>query len=357
MPVEHPSYKQVAEAMPQQVWTARPDGIIDYINERVVDYYGRAREELLEAGWISVVHPEDRDQAIVLWQQALATGSFYEVEYRVRRASDGEYRWHLGRAVPIRDAAGQIEHWVGTTTDIHDRKLAEEEARRANQAKSTFLAHMSHELRTPLNSVIGFSDLLDTELSDQGLDDLSAYAQRIRRSSENLLSMINELLDFAKIEAGRMELVLEEFSIADMVRDAAETARPLVERNRNRLEISCNGAGSLRSDKTKLRQCLLNLLSNAAKFTSEGTIRVAVSRDPDYLTFTVSDTGHGMAPEQAAKLFEPFSQVHKGSAEGGTGLGLAITRRFCKLMGGEISVESVAGEGTVFSIRIPGSGG
>jgi PAS domain S-box-containing protein len=112
--------------MPQQVWTARPDGVIDYINERVVDYYGRTREELLEAGWISVVHPDDRDQAIALWQQALAAGAFYEVEYRVRRASDGEYRWHIGRAVPVHDAEGRIEHWVGTTTDIHDQKLAEE---------------------------------------------------------------------------------------------------------------------------------------------------------------------------------------------------------------------------------------
>jgi signal transduction histidine kinase len=172
---------------------------------------------------------------------------------------------------------------------------------------------MSHELRTPLNSVIGFSDLLETELSDQGLDDLSAYAQRIRRSSEGLLAMINELLDFAKIEAGRMDLVVEDFSIAELVNDAAETARPLVERNRNRLEIACDGLGSLLSDKTKLRQCLLNLLSNAAKFTQEGVIRLEARRIPDYVIFSVSGTGRGMAPEQAAKLFEPFSQVHRAT--------------------------------------------
>jgi len=363
MPEKSPplSYRQVAEAMPQQVWTARPDGIVDYINERAVDYYGRTRQKLLDDGWLSVVHPDDREQAVNLWMEALAAGVFFEVEYRVRRALDGEYRWHIGRAVPVYDANGQVEHWICTTTDIHDRKLAEEEARQAsrtahaaNQAKSTFLAHMSHELRTPLNSVIGFSDLLESELTERGMDDLAVYAQRVRRSSEHLLAMIDEMLDLAKIEAGRMELALEEFEIGTVVRDAADTASPLVERNRNRLEVTCApGLGSMKSDKTKLRQCLLNLLSNAAKFTRDGVIRMEAFRTAEDIVFRVADAGRGMTPEQSAKLFEPFTQVHSGAAEGGTGLGLAITRRFCGLMGGEISLESTVGEGSTFTIRLP----
>jgi len=186
------------------------------------------------------------------------------------------------------------------------------------------------------------------------MDDLAVYSQRVRRSSEQLLAMIDELLDLARIEAGRMEPALEEFEIDTVVRDAAGTASPLVERNRNRLEVICApGLGSMKADKTKLRQCLLNLLSNAAKFTRDGVIRMEAFRTAENILFRVADTGRGMTPEQSAKLFEPFTQVHSGAAEGGTGLGLAITRRFCGLMGGEISLESEVGKGSTFTIRLP----
>jgi signal transduction histidine kinase len=168
-----------------------------------------------------------------------------------------------------------------------------------------------------------------------------------------LLGIINELLDLAKIESGRMALYIEEFEIASVVNNAVDTAYPLTQKNANRLEKACaTDLGTMKSDMGKVRQCLLNLLSNAAKFTKQGVVRLEARRDGDAVLFVVSDTGSGMTPHQVRRLFEPFTQVHTGSAPGGTGLGLAITRRFCQMLGGEVTVESEPGVGSGFSIRL-----
>jgi PAS domain S-box-containing protein len=233
-------------------------------------------------------------------------------------------------------------------------------AEAANQAKSTFLANMSHELRTPLNAIIGYSEMLMEDAGDQGLDGFVADLKKIHASGKHLLSLINDVLDLSKIEAGRMDLYLEAFEVAGMLQNVVSTVQPLVATNANSLELLVGAdLGAMRADLTKVRQSLLNLISNAAKFTEHGVITLAAARDlsdgVDWITFRVSDTGIGMTPEQLEKLFQAFSQADASVSRryGGTGLGLALSRRFCQMMGGEITVESTYGVGSTFTIRLP----
>ncbi|MEK7784370.1 MAG: ATP-binding protein, partial [Chloroflexota bacterium] len=224
---------------------------------------------------------------------------------------------------------------------------ARDEALRANQAKSGFLAKMSHELRTPLNAILGYADLLQEEAGDANQPDLIPDIQKINLAGKQLLALINDILDLSKIEAGRMELYLETFDIASIIHDAAETIEPLAQKNGNVLEIQAtDDLGAMRADATKVRQALLNLLSNANKFTQNGTIVIKAVRElaadgndsqeqTERVVFNVTDTGIGMTPDQVARLFEEFSQAEASTTRqyGGTGLGLAISKRLCQMMG------------------------
>jgi signal transduction histidine kinase len=227
----------------------------------------------------------------------------------------------------------------------------------ASQHKSTFLANMSHELRTPLNAIIGYSEMLQEEAEDLDADAFLPDLHRINAAGKHLLGLINDILDLSKIEAGRMDLYLETFSVKDLVRDVVSIVQPLVDKNGNTLVASCpDDLGMMQADQTKVRQALFNLLSNAAKFTDHGTISLTVvRRHDDWITFAVSDTGIGMTEEQLGRLFEAFNQAEAStrSRYGGTGLGLAISRHFCRLMGGDLTVESVHGEGSTFTVRLP----
>jgi signal transduction histidine kinase len=227
----------------------------------------------------------------------------------------------------------------------------------ASRHKSQFLANMSHELRTPLNAIIGYSEMLQEEVEDAGEEAYLPDLQRINAAGKHLLGLINDILDLSKIEAGRMDLFLEDFEVGQLVGGVESIVKPLMDKNGNSLVISwTDDAGTMHADLTKVRQTLFNLLSNAAKFTDHGTISLTVEREPDdWLTFAVSDTGIGMTEEQLGRLFEAFSQAEAStrSQYGGTGLGLAISRHFCRLMGGDLTVESVHGEGSTFTVRLP----
>jgi CheY-like chemotaxis protein/nitrogen-specific signal transduction histidine kinase len=230
----------------------------------------------------------------------------------------------------------------------------------ASQHKSQFLANMSHELRTPLNAIIGYSEMLQEEVAELGQEDFLPDLQKINAAGKHLLALINDILDLSKIEAGRMDLYLESFDIVPMLCDVVTTVKPLVEKNANTLAVHhAADLGAMRADLTKVRQALFNLLSNACKFTMQGTITLEVGRDTvagaAWLTFRVSDTGIGMTPEQMGKLFQAFTQAETSTTRqyGGTGLGLAISRHFCQMMGGDISVESALGQGSTFTIRLP----
>ena len=235
-------------------------------------------------------------------------------------------------------------------------EAAKEAAEEANRAKSTFLANMSHELRTPLSAVIGYSELLEEEAEEMGAESMLADLGRVKGNARHLLGLINDVLDLSKVEADRMEVFVEDFDVASFVRDAAATVEPLVRRKSNTLVLDfADGLGAMRSDAVKLRQCLFNLLGNAAKFTEEGRIVLRARREADWLAFAVEDTGIGMTPDQLGRLFQRFTQADESTTRkfGGTGLGLALSRAFARLLGGDIDVESEVGRGTIFTLRVP----
>ncbi|HEX8429836.1 MAG TPA: response regulator [Longimicrobium sp.] len=251
--------------------------------------------------------------------------------------------------------------------DVTERRRAEEEvaeareaAEAANRSKSQFLANMSHELRTPLNAILGYSEMLQEEAAEENLESFDVDLGRINSAGKHLLALINDILDLSKIEAGKMELFVERFDLAELVDEVASTVQPMVHKNKNTLKVvRAAGLGEMRADQMKVRQTLYNLLSNAVKFTEGGTITLNADRQlmdgSEWIVFRVADTGIGLSDEQLSKLFLDFSQADASTTRrfGGTGLGLALTRRFCQMMGGDVSVQSVLGEGSVFTIKLP----
>ncbi|MER2265550.1 response regulator [Methylobacterium oxalidis] len=356
-------FRSLIEASAAIVWTADPDGALHPRQSAWTRFTGQEEGAYAGLGFLDAVHPDDRGHTRAAWAHAVRTLTPYETEHRLLRR-DGAYRYMGVRAVPLLDADGRLREWVGTHSDITERKEAEaqiaaakEAAEEANRAKSQFLANMSHELRTPLSAVIGYSEMLQEELEDLGEPALTADMRKIESNARHLLGLINDVLDLSKIEAERVEIFAEDFCVSEVVEEVAATVEGLVAKKGNALTLAlAPDLGSAHTDVTKLRQCLINLLSNAAKFTENGRITLCAAREPDgTLRFSVSDTGIGMNPEQVGRLFERFTQADASTTRrfGGTGLGLSITRAFAHMLGGEIGVESREGEGTTFTLRLP----
>jgi PAS domain S-box-containing protein len=274
-----------------------------------------------------------------------------------RRRKDGSTVDVEILSIPV-TVGGERVGMMALYHDITELLHARREAERANETKSRFLASTSHELRTPLNAILGYSEMLQEQVEEEGHPEYLPDLRKIQSAGQHLLSVINDILDLSKIEAGKMELYVESFELRPLIDDVATTVKPLVEKRGNRLDVqAARDLGTMRGDVTRLRQVLLNLLSNASKFTEQGVVALAVEREPagGAITFRVRDTGIGMTPEQLGRLFEAFSQADAATASkyGGTGLGLAISRRFCQMMGGDVTVESVPGQGSTFTVRLP----
>jgi PAS domain S-box-containing protein len=363
----------VVDALPQLAWLTDERGEIVWYNRRWYEYTGKTPEELLGSGWTSAHDPELVEEVVARYRAAIEAGEAWEDTFRLR-ARDGSWRWFLSRAEPLRDPPepgeeqGEIVGWLGTNTDVTDLRAAEEAAQaareaaeEANRAKSTFIANMSHELRTPLSAVIGYSEMLEEEAGDMpGGEALTEDLRKIATNARHLLSLINDVLDLSKIEAGRMDVHAEDFPVPPLVEDVANTVQALLRKRNNELVVEvAEGVGAMHSDAVKLRQALINLLSNASKFTENGRVTLTVAAEGEgtarELLFRVADTGIGMTEEQLSRLFQRFSQADSSTTRryGGTGLGLAITKAITDLLGGRIGVESEAGKGTAFTLRLP----
>ena len=282
-------------------------------------------------------------------------GPIREIDTRLDEIASGDFTQRV--KVGNRDELGALAANVNRTSEQLGDLYRQLEM--ASEHKSAFLASMSHELRTPLNAIIGYSEMLYETAQDEGQDEFLPDLAKIRDAGRHLLGLINDILDLSKIEAGKMDLYLEEVDLAGLVEEVRSIVEPLAAANGNRLEIICPAAlGALHTDRTKLKQSLLNLLSNAGKFTHRGRVMLEVRPAGSEISFIVSDTGIGMTEEQQGRLFQAFSQADASTTRqyGGTGLGLAITKHFCEMLGGDITVESSPGQGSTFTITLPDRG-
>jgi PAS domain S-box-containing protein len=364
-------YRALATATSLLVWRAGPDGRMTSVTPAWGKLTGQTNEEARGGGWLRAVHPGDRAEAVRVWGAAARDGAPYEIEFRVRDRS-GEWRDFSVRGVPLVESDGRVRGWIGTGSDVTERKRAEaalvaakQEAEAAARAKSEFLANMSHEIRTPMNAVIGMTGLLiDTKLAP----DQREFVETIRTSGESLLAIINDILDFSKIEAGELELEREPFDVRECVEEALDLVAAAAAAKG--LELAClvdeRCPASVSGDVTRTRQILVNLLSNAVKFTERGEVFVSVESrerraDALELHVAVKDTGVGIPADRLDRLFHEFSQVDASTTRqyGGTGLGLAICKRLSELMGGRVWVESEPGRGSTFHFTVavaPASG-
>lgn len=356
-------FRLLSEVVSLQVWTARPDGALDYANAECLEYFGVENDDdVLGSAWTNFVHPEDLPRAAKAWEKSLTTGRHYEVEFRLRGAG-GNYRWFLGRAEAMREREDKIVKWFGTNTDVHDLKVAQAEAERASRAKDNFLAVLSHELRTPLTPVLMTASALH---QDERLPaDVRAQLGMMERNIGLEARLIDDLLDLTRITRGKLPLrpqLCDAHSLialaVEIVRDEAQAKGISVQQ---KFEATKSG---LMADPSRFQQVIWNLLRNAVKFTPSGGGAVNIRtrdlpRDEDsWLAIEVTDTGIGIPPGAIERIFRPFEQADLTGDHrfGGIGLGLSIARAIVDLHGGSIRAESSGtGQGSRFVVELPGA--
>ena len=360
-------YRFLANAIPVQVWTATPDGALDYVSDLTAQYFGKTPEQVIGEQWLGVLHRDDVAQTMEQWTRSVATGAPYEVEFRLWSAAHGAYRWHLARATAQRDAHGTIIRWFGTNTEIEERKRTESALRRltteateANRAKSDFLAAMSHELRTPLNAIGGYAQLIEMGVRGPVTDEQRVDLLKIQRSKNHLDALVSDVLNFATLGSGKLEFRSRPVGVRHTLDAVIDMVAPQLAQKRLRLvrPAAPNGATVL-ADEDRARQILLNLFANALKFTSpDGTITVEVTVEPGVVAICVGDTGIGIPADQLERIFEPFVQARRAvdPTDHGFGLGLAISRQLARAMGGDLTVRSEAGQGSAFTLTLPRAG-
>ncbi len=359
--------REIANAMPAMVLQTDASGAGVFVNRFATELTGHDASRFITNDWTLIAHPDDRERVQRILADAVAKRQPYYARYRIQTAT-GENRWLLERGTPFSDANGQFAGMICCATDMTDQVAAEEHLRwqalelekaveaaeSASRAKSNFLANMSHEIRTPMNAILGFSDLLlDPSISRE---DRMGHVQTIRRNGDHLMTIINDILDISKIEAGEMRverIACEPLSVLEDVRALMEMRA----KDRGLLlevETLTPVSEKVMSDPHRMRQVLINLVGNAIKFTAEGSVRVTLAADGDRLQFVVQDTGIGMTPEDMSRLFKPFAQADDSMSRrfGGTGLGLAICKKLATMMDGDVTVTSTPGAGSSFTFTL-----
>lgn len=352
--------RQLADAMPQIVWGARPDGVLDYYNGRWFLYIDVPLDDIEAAQWDRFIHPDDLQRAYKRWTESISTGEPYEIEFRIRRA-DGEYRWFLARALPVLDENDEITRWFGTCTDIHVEKQVANELRvvaanlsEADRRKNEFLAMLAHELRNPLAPIRNALQII--RLTGPG--EVAPATDMMERQVNQLVRLVDDLLDISRINSGKIELRKGKIELASFVNHAVEAARPSCESGGVELRVSLPANPIyLNGDPIRLAQVVGNLLNNACKFTDRGgAIDLIVERDGNDATIVVRDDGIGIDPDEIKYIFEMFVQADTSlkRSSSGLGIGLTLVKNLVEMHGGSVSASSPGlGKGTAFTIRLP----
>ena len=355
-------FRFLAESMPQMIFTAGPNGDVDYFNRQWSTFTGLTLDNIKDWRWTKFVHPEDVKETSRLWRQSLDTGQPFESQHRVRRA-DGIYRWHLSRATPMRDEGNHITMWISSNTDIEDQKRTEDdlsalykEASSLNRAKDEFLATLSHELRTPMTSILGWTALLSMTTLDESTR--SEGIATIHRSAQVQAQLIDDILDISRMITGKLRLSIEPVDMEVILRAAVTAVIPAAEAKGIRIGMTFEpGLPRLGADPVRLQQVIWNLLSNALKFTpAGGHIDLRLSSRDGNMVVEVCDTGVGIRPAFLAYAFDRFAQQEGGTMRhhGGMGIGLSIVKQLVELHGGKVSVISEGvGHGATFTIALP----
>lgn len=346
-------YESLADAIPHMIWRSNPDGQMEYFNSRWCRYTGVSEKTGAGSNWQHVFDKDDLNRFLKFWIENMLGRRDFEIECRIRRY-DGSFRWHWIRVVAERDMNGDIISWLGTCTDIQDRKdtetrlqVAQKNAEMASQAKTQFLANMSHEIRTPLNAIMGFTELLLDP--NQKLEDKTNSISVVRRNCQQLLKVIDQVLDISKVESGGLEVETLETNILNVV-SGVRSLLSITALKKNltlRFSIENKIPEKVKTDPTRLRQILMNIIGNALKFTERGFITTTIKfltkdNKKSFLQFRIQDTGIGLDPNYVEKIFLPFSQADSSTTRmfGGTGLGLSLSRKLARAMGGDVWLES-----------------
>ena len=349
-------FRELADAMPQIVFTARADGVTDYFNRKWYEMTGLPIGSTDDAVWSSRLHPEDQDRTLRRWYESARSGEPYQIEYRFNFPEHGGYRWHLARALPVRNAAGEITRWYGTCTDIHDLRVAQEALREADRRKDEFLATLAHELRNPLAPIRSAIQFL--QLQSPADARLAQAGSIIDRQTQVMVRLVDDLLDLSRITRGRITLQRSQLELKDVLSSAIDSSRTLIEANRHEITVTTPAEPIfIDGDSTRLAQIFSNLLNNAAKYTPPGgRIAVVVARRAHEAVISVKDNGIGIPANMLSAIFEMFTQVASSidRAHGGLGIGLTLARQLAQMHGGRIEARSDGfGHGSEFLVTLP----
>ncbi|MGO9936126.1 MAG: ATP-binding protein [Terracidiphilus sp.] len=346
------------QQLPVAAWTLNPDGTPDFVNRVWLEFAGQTLEFVRSnpEAWMNAVHPEDRDKVIRTFWEGVSSGRGFVFENRSLRAHDGAYRWHLQQAVPLHDAQGNVIKFVGTTTDIDDQKLVEESLAALDRAKTTFFSNVSHEFRTPLTLMLGPLEEIQKEASEQLSPERRELLVTVRRNGIRLLKLVNTLLDFSRMEAGRAQTSYQPTDLASFTSEIASAFDSAMKNAGLRFSVECLPiADPVYVDRDMWEKIVLNLLSNAYKFTFAGGVALTLKSVDGAIELEIRDTGVGIPEEHREHVFERFHRIESTQARTyeGTGIGLALVEELVRLHGGTVRVESAVGAGSTFTVTIP----